>query len=92
MGAGEPVGLDRGPGAAHRDRGAGFHRHLRDAVTRAHLRKLISRIQYCNWIRYRWLCVRTTRPCSAGLGPYDRALLDDAAWSHSARTPRLLIE
>jgi uncharacterized protein YcaQ len=31
-------------------------------------------------------------PVFSRLGPYARALLDDAAWAHSARRPRLLVE
>jgi len=31
-------------------------------------------------------------PVFSRLGPYDRDLLDRAAWSHSARSPRLLVE
>ena len=31
-------------------------------------------------------------PVFSRLGPYDRELVDDAAWSHSARSPRLLVE
>lgn len=31
-------------------------------------------------------------PVFSRLGPYDREVLDRAAWSHSARSPRLLVE
>lgn len=31
-------------------------------------------------------------PVFSRLGPYDRGVLDGAAWSHSARAPRLLVE
>jgi uncharacterized protein YcaQ len=31
-------------------------------------------------------------PVFSRLGPYDRGLLDAAAWSHTARSPRLLVE
>jgi uncharacterized protein len=31
-------------------------------------------------------------PVFSRLGPYDRAVLDRAAWEHSARSPRLLVE
>lgn len=31
-------------------------------------------------------------PVFSRIGPYDRALLDEAAWSHSARRPRRLVE
>ena len=31
-------------------------------------------------------------PVFSRLGPYDRDVLDRAAWAHSARSPRLLVE
>ena len=31
-------------------------------------------------------------PVFSRLGPYDRDVVDRAAWSHSARSPRLLVE
>ena len=31
-------------------------------------------------------------PVFSRLGPYDREVLDRAAWAHSARSPRLLVE
>jgi uncharacterized protein len=62
------------------------------AVTRAHLRRLVSRIQVLQldsvsvavWAHY--------APIFSRLGPYDRTILERAAWSHSARSPRLLVE
>jgi uncharacterized protein YcaQ len=62
------------------------------AVTRAHLRRLISRIQVLQ-IDSVSVAVRAHyAPVFSRLGPYDRDVLDSAAWSHSARAPRLLVE
>ncbi|WP_079564737.1 winged helix-turn-helix domain-containing protein, partial [Mycobacteroides abscessus] len=70
----------------------GFTDTSATAVTRAHLRKLISRIQVLQLDSVSVAVRAHYAPVFSRLGPYDRALLDDAAWSHSARTPRLLIE
>lgn len=70
----------------------GFTDTSATAVTRAHLRKLISRIQVLQLDSVSVAVRAHYAPVFSRLGPYDRRLLDDAAWSHSARTPRLLIE
>jgi len=62
------------------------------AVTRAHLRRLVSRIQVLQ-IDSVSVAVRAHyAPVFSRLGPYDRDVVDRAAWSHSARSPRLLVE
>lgn len=61
-------------------------------VTRAHLRRLISRIQVLQLDSVS-VCVRAHyAPVFSRLGPYDRDVVDRAAWSHTARSPRLLVE
>lgn len=62
------------------------------AVTRAHLRRLISRIQVLQLDSVSVAVRAHYAPVFSRLGPYDRDLLDRAAWSHSARSPRLLVE
>ncbi len=62
------------------------------AVTRAHLRKLIGRIQVLQLDSVSVAVRAHYAPVFSRLGPYDRDLLDRAAWSHSARAPRLLVE
>jgi uncharacterized protein YcaQ len=62
------------------------------AVTRAHLRRLISRIQVLQLDSVSVAVRAHYAPVFSRLGPYDRAVLDRAAWSHSARSPRLLVE
>ena len=71
----------------------GFH-ESRPAgpVTRAHLRRLISRIQVLQMDSVSVAVRAHYAPVFSRLGPYDRDVLDRAAWSHSARAPRLLVE
>ena len=71
----------------------GFHEAKpRGAVTRAHLRRLISRIQVLQLDSVSVAVRAHYAPVFSRLGPYDRDVLDRAAWSHSARSPRLLVE
>jgi uncharacterized protein len=62
------------------------------AVARAHLRRLISRIQVLQLDSVSVAVRAHYAPVFSRLGPYDRDVLDRAAWSHSARAPRLLVE
>jgi uncharacterized protein len=61
-------------------------------VTRAHLRRLISRIQVLQLDSVSVVVRAHYAPVFSRLGPYDRGVLDRAAWEHSARSPRLLVE
>ncbi len=71
----------------------GFHEgRRRGAVTRAHLRRLISRIQVLQLDSVSVAVRAHYAPVFSRLGPYDRDVVDRAAWSHSARSPRLLVE
>ncbi|MDZ7886260.1 MAG: crosslink repair DNA glycosylase YcaQ family protein [Mycobacterium sp.] len=70
----------------------GFHEPKPGALTRGHLKRLISRIQVLQLDSVS-VCVRAHyAPVFSRLGPYDRDVLDRAAWSHTARAPRLLTE
>src|ERR1700727_176845 len=62
------------------------------AVPRAHLRRLISRIQVLQLDSVSVAVRAHYAPVFSRLGPYDRDVLERAAWSHSARSPRLLVE
>ncbi|MGY4651998.1 winged helix-turn-helix domain-containing protein [Mycobacterium sp. URHB0021] len=62
------------------------------AVTRAHLRRIISRIQVLQLDSVSVAVRAHYAPLFSRLGPYDRDILDRSAWSHSARSPRLLVE
>jgi uncharacterized protein YcaQ len=64
----------------------------RGPVTRAHLRRLISRIQVLQLDSVSVAVRAHYAPIFSRLGQYDRDVLDRAAWSHSARSPRLLVE
>jgi uncharacterized protein YcaQ len=71
----------------------GFHEPRPSGpVTRAHLRRLIARIQVLQLDSVSVAVRAHYAPMFSRLGPYDRDLLDAAAWSHSARSPRLLVE
>ena len=71
----------------------GFHEPKpRGAVTRAQLRRLIARIQVLQLDSVSVAVRAHYAPVFSRLGRYDRDLLDRAAWSHSARSPRLLAE
>ena len=61
-------------------------------VTRAHLRRLIGRIQVLQLDSVSVAVRAHYAPVFSRLGPYNRDLLDGAAWSHTARSPRLLVE
>ncbi|MDF2825109.1 MAG: hypothetical protein K0R68_2517 [Mycobacterium sp.] len=64
----------------------------RGVVNRAHLRRLISRIQILQLDSVSVAVRAHYAPVFSRLGPYDRDVLDRAAWSHSAKAPRLLVE
>lgn len=71
----------------------GFHEpRPRGPVSRAHLRRLISRIQVLQLDSVSVAVRAHYAPVFSRLGPYDRDVLDRAAWAHSARSPRLLVE
>jgi len=70
----------------------GFAEPAPSRVTRAHLRRLISRIQVLQLDSVSVAVRAHYAPVLSRLGPYDRGMLDRAAWSHSARSPRLLVE
>jgi uncharacterized protein len=61
-------------------------------INRAHLRRLISRIQVLQLDSVSVAVRAHYAPVFSRLGPYDRDVLDRAAWAHSARSPRLLVE
>jgi uncharacterized protein len=71
----------------------GFHEPApRGSVTRAHLKRLVSRIQVLQLDSVSVAVRAHYAPVFSRLGPYDRDVVDRAAWSHSARSPRLLAE
>ena len=61
-------------------------------VTRAHLKRLVARLQVLQLDSVSVAVRAHYAPVFSRLGPYDRDILDRAAWSHSARSPRLLVE
>ncbi len=71
----------------------GFHESKPTGpVTRAHLKRLAARLQVLQLDSVSVAVRAHYAPVFSRLGPYDRDILDRAAWSHSARAPRLLVE
>jgi uncharacterized protein len=62
------------------------------SITRAHLRRLISRVQVLQLDSVSVAVRAHYAPVFSRLGPYDRDVLDRAAWGHTTRSPRLLVE
>jgi uncharacterized protein YcaQ len=60
--------------------------------TRRHLAKVLSRVQLLQLDSVNVAVRAHYMPVFSRLGAYDRDLVDDAAWTHSARKPRLLVE
>ncbi|GAA1226119.1 winged helix-turn-helix domain-containing protein [Pseudonocardia alaniniphila] len=61
-------------------------------VTRRHLARTLDRIRLLQLDSVNVAVRAHYMPLYSRLGPYQRELVDDAAWSHSARRPRLLAE
>ncbi|OJY39734.1 MAG: hypothetical protein BGP03_23945 [Pseudonocardia sp. 73-21] len=61
-------------------------------VTRRHLVRTVDRTKLLQLDSVNVAVRAHYMPLFSRLGPYDAALVDDAAWSHSARRPRLLVE
>lgn len=59
---------------------------------RRDLRRVLRRVQLLQLDSVNVAVRAHYAPLFARLGPYDPALVDDAAWAHSARKPRLLVE
>ncbi len=62
------------------------------AVTRRHLVRVLGRIRLLQLDSVTVLARAHYLPMFSRLGPYPRELLDDAAWAHPMRRPRLLVE
>ncbi|QRP48718.1 winged helix-turn-helix domain-containing protein [Amycolatopsis sp. FDAARGOS 1241] len=62
------------------------------APNRRHLAKVLSRVQLLQLDSVNVAVRAHYMPVFSRLGSYDRALVDDAAWAHTARKPRLLVE
>ena len=61
-------------------------------VSRRHLGRLIERLRLLQLDSVNVAVRAHYMPAFSRLGAYPRALLDGAAWAHSARQPRLLVE
>ncbi|GDY30504.1 winged helix-turn-helix domain-containing protein [Gandjariella thermophila] len=61
-------------------------------VTRRHLQRVLGRVQLLQLDSVNVVARAHYLPVFSRLGPYPRELLDQAAWAHTARRPRLLVE
>lgn len=62
------------------------------APTRRHLQRVLARVRLLQLDSVNVAVRAHYAPLFARLGAYERDLVDDAAWSHSSRRPRLLVE
>jgi uncharacterized protein len=62
------------------------------AVGRRHLARLLARIRLLQLDSVNVAVRAHYMPVFSRLGPYDPGLVDDAAWTHAARRPRMLVE
>ncbi|XVS63096.1 winged helix-turn-helix domain-containing protein [Actinosynnema sp. CA-299493] len=62
------------------------------APTRRHLRKVLSQVRLLQLDSVNVAVRAHYMPLFSRLGAYAPSLVDEAAWSHSARRPRLLVE
>ncbi len=84
-----------GPGAARRAALAaqGFaDPRPSGRITRRHLARTLGRTRLLQLDSVNVAVRAHHMPLFSRLGAYDRALVDDAAWTHSAQRPRLLVE
>jgi uncharacterized protein len=70
----------------------GFADPRPEVATRRHLKRVFSRVRLVQLDSVNVVVRAHYAPLFARLGAYDRSLVDEAAWSHSARKPRLLVE
>ena len=87
----ESIGLPAARRAALAAQGFGGSRPA-GPITRRHLGALLERQRLLQLDSVNIAVRAHYMPVFSRLGPYDRALVDDAAWAHSARRPRLLVE
>lgn len=62
------------------------------AATRRHLNRVLERVRLLQLDSVNVAVRAHYAPLFARLGPYPMELVDEAAWAHSARKPRLLVE
>jgi hypothetical protein len=70
----------------------GFGNRRPSAPNRRHLAATLDRVQLLQLDSVNVAVRAHYMPLFSRLGPYPAGLLDDAAWSHSARKPRQLVE
>jgi uncharacterized protein YcaQ len=70
----------------------GFADARPEMTTRRHLKRVLSRVRLIQLDSVNVVARAHYTPLFARLGDYDRSLIDEAAWSHSVRRPRMLVE
>lgn len=70
----------------------GFADARPETATRRHLKRVLSRVRLIQLDSVNVVARAHYAPLFSRLGSYDRSLIDEAAWSHSARQPRMLVE